>query len=278
MSWRPEGVPYRGYRKRPEIGDVVAYDRRAWKVRNVDEAEPTPEEVDRINRYVPKVRDAYRPYRVILTRIHGAKHENEKGTTGEIGLRFSVGTPALPVYPNGRVPLCSCHSEPWPCLEADQQAEAAKAMKRAEHEMRLLPGCCPGCQEPVTRRQQSIRFPGPYVRNPFLSDVVFHLRRKCRHEAARYEDEWVAADKGRSRSLLTLRCKGTLIVHHDGSAECFGADESDCPTVYAQHRAAMSCYVQTHGCGRECSVYGHPGTHVAGRPSDPRAINPQETL
>lgn len=271
-EWRPAGVDNGGRYgsgRRPEVGQVVAYDRRAWTVRNVDDAQPTPEEVERRKGY----RIPAQPYRVVLTRLYGATHDREN-SAHEIGLRVSwpsYGDP-LAIYPNGRVPLCSCHGEPWPCVEADQQAQAEKELKRAEQELNLMPGCCPACEEPVTSRQQSITFGGPNVRNPLAEGPTFHLRRKCYGAAAKYEELWVADESGRARSLLTLRCAGTVIVHGDGSAECFGADDSDCPSVYAQHRGYMACYVQSHGCGRGCSTQGHPGTRIAGRPTNPRSV------
>jgi hypothetical protein len=271
-TWRPEGIRDSGRSGRPEVGAVVAYDRRAWEVRHVSDAEPTPDEQERLDAYREPYRDQMLPYRVTLRRLHGAPHEREN-SAGEIGLRARVGAyRPFPVYPNGRVPLCSCCGHPWPCLEADQQAQAAKELKRAEKALRLLPGCCPACEEPVTSRQRSITFGGPNVQNPLAEGPTFHLRRACRHAAAAYEETWVTAEPARRRSLLTLRCRGTVIVHQDGTAECFGADGSDCPSVYARHRCYSACYLQSHGCGRDCSRVGHPGTRIAGRPADPRAI------
>lgn len=273
-EWHPMGVDNRsryGSGRRPEVGQVVAYDRRAWEVTHVSDAEPEPDEVARLNAYVPPWRERMQPYRVSLRRVHGAKHERENNV-GDIALRVRVGGWAFPTYLNGRVPLCSCHGEPWPCIEADQQAQAEKELKRAEKVLKLLPGCCPACEEPVTARQQAITFGGPNVRNPLAEGPTFHLRRKCYRAAADYEELWVADEPGRKRSLLTLRCAGTVIVHGDGSAECYGADDSDCPSVYAQHRGYTACYVQSHGCGRGCSTHGHPGTRIAGRPANPRSV------
>lgn len=270
--WRPHGVPSRGRGARPEVGDLVAYDYRAWQVMHVKDVDPTPEEADRLDGYVQPYRDQMRPYAVTLRRVHGPAHEWEN-SAGDVGLRVHAGAyDPFPVYPHGRVPLCSCHGHPWPCQEADQQAQAEREMAKTEREMKLLPGCCPACQEPVTERQRRIVFPGPYVRNPFLVDPAFHLRRKCRSEAAHYEDAWVAADPTRPRSLLTLRCTGTVVVHHDGTGECFGAEGSDCPSLFARHRAYTACYLQSHGCPRDCPRVGHPGTGLAGHPSDPRAV------
>lgn len=271
-TWRPEGITHRYGRTRPAVGDVVALDRRAWEVTHVGDAVPTPEEQDRIDSYTPAYRDEMRPYRVSLRRLHGPVHKSENDRQ-EVAFRVPVGAYGpMPSYAHGRVPLCSCCGHPWPCLLADQQRLAEKELAAAEKAMALMPGCCPACEEPITSRQKSITFGGPNVSNPLAEGPTFHLRQKCRHAAARYEDAWVAAEPNRLRSLLTLRCEGTVIVHGDGTAECFGANDSECPSVYAQHRCGMACYVQSHGCGRGCTSAGHPGTRIADRPSDPRAV------
>lgn len=271
-NWHPVGVAREYGRRRPTVGDVVAYDYRVWEVMHVKVRDFEDANQDRLAGYRPQYHDAMRPYSVSLRRIHGAPHDNENSRQ-EIGLRiraFAFG--GFDRYENGRVPLCSCHGHPWPCQDADQQAQAEKEMARAEKALRLLPGCCPACEEPVTSRQKAITFGGPNVTNPLAEGPTFHLRRKCERAAAKYEDAWVAAEPGRRRSLLTLACQGTVIVHGDGSGECFGATESACPSIYARHRSYTSCYLQSHGCGRGCTPAGHPGCTPAGRPSDPRAV------
>lgn len=271
-KWDPTGAERYGARRRPEVGDVVALAYRAWEVTHSSDAIPTAEEEDRLNSYVGTWRDRMRPYRLSLRRLHGEKHDAENSRQ-ETAIRIPVGGyHHPPIYPNGRVPLCSCHGHPWPCLESEQQKQAEAEIARAEKAMNLMPGCCPACEEPVTSRQKSITFGGPNVTNPLAEGPTYHLRRKCYGAAARYEEKWVNAEPGRLRSLLTLRCQGTVVVHGDGSAECFGAEGSDCPSVFAQHRANTSCYMQTHGCGRGCTPAGHPGCFPIGRPSDPRAV------
>lgn len=270
-DWRPSGTPH-GTR-RPQVGDIVAWDRRAWEVTHIADADPkTDAERDRLAAYRPDWQARMQPYTVTLRHRYGAAYD-AANDAGDIGLYVPVGAyNPLPAYRDGRVPLCSCHGEPWPCLEADQQAYAEAEMRRTEKALNLMPGCCPACEEPVTSRQKSITFGGPNVRNPLAEGPTYHLRRKCYHAAASYEEAWVKAEPGRGRSLLTLRCEGTVVVHRDGTAECFGAEGSDCPSVYASHRCATACYMQTHGCPRGCSRRGHPGTRVAGRPDHPRAV------
>lgn len=269
-NWRPEGVIRAYGRRRPTVGDLVAFDYRAWEVMHVKVRDFDADDLERDNDYREQYRNEMRPYSVTLRRVHGAPHDRENSRQ-EIGLgirAFSHG--GFDAYKDGRVPLCSCHGHPWPCADADQQVQAEKEIKVAEKALNLMPGCCPACEEPVTSRQKSITFGGPNVKNPLAEGPTYHLRRQCRDGAAAYEEKWVNAEPGRQRSLLTLRCAGTVIVHGDGSAECFGADGSDCPSVHAWHRGATACYLQSHGCGRGCSRQGHPGTRIAGRPADPR--------
>lgn len=274
IKWRPTGVERIGHRnrRRVSVGDVVALDRRAWEVMHVRVEEPTEEEEARLKGYVAPYREERLPYSVTLRRLHGPKHEAEN-SRAEVGYRVGVWwDQPLPRYEDGRVPLCSCCGHPWPCLTADQERLAAEELKAAERQMRLMPGCCPACEEPVTSRQRSITFGGPNVKNPLAEGPTFHLRRACWPAAVRYEEAWVNDEPGRPRSLLTLACDGHLIVHGDGTAECFGATESDCPSVYAHHRHLIACYLQTAGCPRDCPREGHPGTRVTGRPEDPRAV------
>lgn len=265
-KWRPEGIKREYGRRRPNVGDLVAYDYRAWEVVHLRVDDFADDEQERVSR------DEMRPYSVSLRRIHGAKHDRENSRQ-EIGLRvraFAYG--GFDKYENARVPLCSCCGHPWPCLAADQQAQAAKEIKAAEKELARMPGCCPACDEPVTSRQKVITFGGPNVRNPLAEGPTYHLRRKCWGLAAQYEELWVADEPDRLRSLLTLSCQGSVIVHGDGSGECLGAADADCPSIHARHRHYSACYIQSHGCGRACSRDGHPGTRLSGRPSDPRAV------
>jgi hypothetical protein len=257
--WIPEGVR-RGYsRGRPEVGTLVAFDHGAWRVMHVSDAEMNDDERAYVDGMTERFRAEHVPYKITLRREHGPKRDGENSRQ-DIALRCT-GRFTFDVYETGRVPLCSCCSDPWPCRLLIAETEAAKGARRMEEEMRLLPGCCPACTEPVTSRQKSITFPGVNVRNPFAVDPVFHLRRQCRTGAAEYEGAWVKDDPSRPRSLLTLSCEGSLITCGDGHAECHGAE--DCPSVHARHRSMSSCYTQSHGCGRQCGSYSHDCTPSA---------------
>jgi hypothetical protein len=271
-GWHPVGVndPYSYRRPRPEVGQVVAFEHRAWTVNHVQDADPTDEETDRLARIVEPYRTRELPYRVSLDRLYGDPHPWEK-KPGRLALRVGAGGYGFAVYPGGRVPLCSCHQHPWPCLDQLQEQQAAEEAKKMAAELERMPGTCPSCGEVVTHRQQSITFGGPNVVNPLAEGPTYHLRRKCYRGAAAYEEKWVNDEPGRPRSLLTLRCEGSLTVHADGSADCHGAE--DCPSIYAEHRGYSACYLQSHGCPRlECAGSRH-GCHPTGRPSNPRDLH-----
>lgn len=161
--------------------------------------------------------------------------------------------------------VCSRCGELAPCREITAQRAAIPVMQRLDRLASTLPGCCWGCREPVTSRQESVTFPFENAWLPTAPPPTFHLRRQCRAQAAAYERDWVAVDsETRPRSLLTMTCTGSLIVHHDGSAECFGAVDSDCPDARAAHASYSACYAQSHGCPRDCPREGHPGCAVRG--------------
>lgn len=271
--WHPLGVshPHSIRRGRPDVGQVVAFEHAAWTVEHVRDATPTDEETDQLAIYRQDARPSMAPYHLTLVRLHGEPHRWEK-RPGRLSLRAAAGGYGFAVYPGGRVPLCSCHQHPWPCLDQLQEQEAAAAAKRMAVELARIPGTCPACGEVVTSRQQSITFGGPNVKNPLAEGPTYHLRRKCYSAAAAYEELWVNDEPGRARSLLTLSCEGSLIVHADGSADCHGAVDSDCPSIYARHRGYSACYLQSHGCPRlDCEGSRH-GCSPAGRPAHPRDI------
>jgi len=201
VSWRPLGVSRR-YSSRPSVGDVVAIDHRAWEVTHVIDAIPTAEEEARLNAYRAEYREKHLPYKVSLKRLHGPRHENEN-SRAEVGYRVPVGAfGAFPQYKDGRVPLCSCHGHPWPCLEAEQQRYAEAELAKAEKALRVLPGCCPACGEVVTHRQKSITFGGPNVSNPLAEGPTYHLRRKVQTGRGRVRRE-VGQRRARTQAVAT---------------------------------------------------------------------------
>lgn len=239
------------YDRRPPVGQLIALDRKPWRVLTVEDVpadEWSDEHRDRwLDDNMPDPWH-YRPFEVVV--------EDAFGQRGRltVGPRHFASWHVLPEH----YAVCVSCGELAPCLHHTSMLAAQRVMKRVEHDMQILPGCCPACQEPITSRQESVTFPGENLLVPLgYPDPTFHLRRACRSGAERYEEMWVAVDPTRPRSLLTLRCTGGIVVHHDGSAECHGAE--DCPSVYAHHRHYTACYAQSHGCGRGCSPAGHPG-------------------
>jgi hypothetical protein len=162
-------------------------------------------------------------------------------------------------------PVCHSCGEVPPCLESEQERYAREQARRTEARMSVPDGCCMACSEPISTRQKTLRFPGANVWNPFgAPGVRFHARQACRGLAAEYEEAWVQAEGGRERSLLTLKCSGSVIVHQDGTADCVSRnDGTDCPNIYAQHRYYAACYCSSYGCGLKCTQEGHPGARPA---------------
>ena len=263
-QWRPALTERVTYAHTPPVGELIGADHRIWRVLSVERTNPgnwtdhDTEEWERTGRPDPETW-ARAPMRV--TAIPAGNNDDDKdrryGMT--IGARYRI-TPWY-VVPEHYAVCAEC-GEPSPCRDYEDALTARAEIARAAEALALPDGFCPACREPITSRQNAHRFPGGNLLNPFGSPVVrFHARRKCARAAAEYEEQWVAADPTRPRSLLTLRCAGSLIVHADGTAECHGAD--NCPTVYARHSRTTACYLQSHGCGRQCPREGHPGVRLA---------------
>jgi len=248
----------RNYSERlPAIGSLVAYDFQPHRVLSHDP-------VHNAN-WTEQERDAWMqagmpdPWPLAPVRV-----AVENLTTGK---RYGFRIPPVHFLPYGWLPALPEHyAVCWqcgdlaPCREVEAQGEAEREMVVFDKLANVMPGCCWSCSEPITSRQHATTFAGPNLLLPTApADPSFHLRRDCRSGAAKYEEMWVAADPTRSRSLLTLTCTGTVVVHHDGSAECFGAVESDCPSVYAGHRSHTACYSWNLDCPRGCPKAGHPG-------------------
>lgn len=257
--WRP-ALSRWNHRQRPNDGELIAVGRKPWRVVEIREVDPQDwGDDDRQRWMVERMPDPWRsaPYELILEELSEGKRY---GAVVRPTVHYDAWQPLDEHYA-----VCNKCGELAPCRERGRAEVAEREMKRAEKQMQVMPGCCPACNEPITSRQKTIDFPGSNVVNPFAADnPVFHTRRKCLSGAAAYERAWVAADPARPRSLLTLYCEGSVVVHGDGSAECHGAE--DCPTVHARHRSYAACYWQAHGCPKECARTGHPGTRIAGSP------------
>lgn len=172
-----------------------------------------------------------------------------------------VAADARITYLDEHFSVCRICGEVPPCRESQQEQAARAASRRMESRMSTPDGWCMACSEPITHRQQTHLFPGPNVWNPLGADNVrFHTRRSCRAGAAAYENDWITADPDRKRSLLTLKCPGSLFVHGDGSAECNRG--INCPHVYARHSYITVCYSPAP-CPRGCTRDNHPGTALA---------------
>lgn len=176
---------------RPAVGEVVAYGWAAWEVVHVDSAELTPDEVEQLSAYKPAVRAALAPYRMILHRRHGPQRDGESDR-GDIALRVPAGSLyRWARYRSGRVPLCSCCGDPWPC-RANLAEEAAAESARQVDELgrRVEVGACFGCGKPITTRQRVIRYPDAENVRVLLADApVFHERQACRPFVVEYERE-----------------------------------------------------------------------------------------
>lgn len=232
---------------RPAVGTIIRLQHHAYRVLEIREQETEPQGAG----------TRFSPYELVLEKLTGEQAGEHFGAKvnrfhhfREIGEHY---------------PVCNKCGEVPPCREQEQEDYARRQAAKLEKALRVPPGACPACSEVITHKQRAHHFPGPNLLNPLAPDgVTFHARRACASAAARYEETWVAADPTRERSLLTLRCEGTLTIHGDGTAECQSRnDGSECPTVYADHKRRQACYFMSHGCPRDCSKHDHPGIRIA---------------
>lgn len=257
MTWRPaqSGGHLRDW---PEPGELVAVNRTPYRVVEVRARELVDWSAESRDEWeasgFPEPWQ-YAPHALVCQPVTGGRP-----------VHFSVNRRHLWSHVH-RLPehyaVCAQCGELAPCMETTSAQQAAVEMERFERLANILPGCCWSCGEPITSRQHALTYDGPNVWMPTAPEGVrFHERRACLSAATRYENDWAAADAARRRTLLTLACAGTLTVHADGSAECYGAESSDCPTIHARHRGYQACFTLTHGCPLGCSQVGHPGCHV----------------
>lgn len=186
--WYPVGTADRYRAGRPEVGDVVAYDFRAWEVTHLRIEDFAEEEDLRANSYRPEYRDTKRPYSISLRRLYGPTHPRENSRQ-EIALRvraFAFG--GLERYEEGRVPLCSCCGHPWPCRMTEAKRESEGQARLLDERMkRAGVGICYSCGEPITSRQGSVTYPEGNVDLPGYPAPRFHTRQKCYAGRASYE-------------------------------------------------------------------------------------------
>lgn len=127
--------------------------------------------------------------------------------------------------------VCAECQELAPCLHHTAKQVAERAAKQMDEQLSVMPGCCWGCQEPITKRQRSIAFDGDNLEVPGGIAVVFHTRDSCAGAARRYEDKWVSVDATRRRRL---RCLGQVTHHFDGD-EC--SEGAGCTGGMVPHRS-----------------------------------------
>jgi hypothetical protein len=216
----------------PEVGDVVAFDHRAWQVIQIRDL-PPEHWTDRDRFYARS--PAHKPKAVQLRPMRLVNHPDPVKACSEDRHVGSLRVWDWYVYPDPEhYPVCACCSEPMPCRaeEARRTAEAAvQKMDRFE-----VANVCPACREPVTGRQKALTF-SENLEVPGGPPVTFHLRGKCRYSAAEYEKRWVAADPNRRRH--TLSCPGRLTNHNDGTYDC--TELGDCPGPSPRHVSYTMC-------------------------------------
>jgi hypothetical protein len=178
-DWRPpyDAIDRRAHRV-PEVGEVIGWDRRAWRVEIV-----TPRDDGRIT--------------LALVLLHGERHPNER-KSGHVHLSADERTWKWHshIYRNDRVMLCSCCGNPWPCLLADAQEEAEKAGAIFEERTSRAgtPGICYACGEVITQRQHWETYGTENADVPGYPAPRFHIRKKCWPERIAYMKRAAAWD------------------------------------------------------------------------------------
>lgn len=175
-----------------------------------------------------------RPLYLIVVPAEGGKRHHSKVRPYGYGSAY--------VFPE-HYPVCRECGELYPCRELDIRAEADREMREFDKYEKIMPGSCWGCGEPITHRQNAIRFDGENLFLPGAPPAVFHARRSggCRSAAMSYEERWVKAGEGRHPHLS---CPGELIIHVDGP-EC--SEDPYCPGPEVLHRASFMNHTRYEG-------------------------------
>lgn len=269
----------------PTPGDLIALEHAVWHVDRV-----TPIELSDADRDVwlragmpdPKTWKQ-RPYRVYVTHLGGARPKDcpPGEPVGACDITVRAGQfMRWHIYHNGRWPQCSCCGEPMPCRAELEDAAVEAAAKRLGKLEKRKPGCCWACEEPITKRQQSVVYQGENLDLPTGPAVMFHLCRSCFSSAKSYEERWLNVDPRRERILTYPKCGGKLIVHGDGSTECsttiiglgaelgFGSDSTPGCQGHLTHSHTWisMCIGQGTACPRGCTMENHGGTRCSPRP------------
>lgn len=259
-EWKP-AISECCYDRQPPIGALIGVQHKVWRVTGIETQDPGDWNDRARDQWVRGgMKDPWHraPFRVLAEPPSGGPQASMLVQPWRYPCWFIV-----PEH----YAVCAVCAEPAPCADHLGQIQAMQEMTKLEEAMALPDGYCPACSEPITTRQKTHLFPGPNLLNPFgAAHVAFHARRSCRAGAARYEERWVAAEPGRERSLLTLKCTGRIVTHADGSAEC---DRADCPNIYAHHSHLVACYMRSAGCPRvECAGSQHGCTPASGLRAD----------
>lgn len=190
QRWHPHTSEYVGAGRRLQVGDVIGFDHAAWRVEHVQDAVATGEEQASLEGASAPIRwPGVGPYNFTVRRLHGPPHRAERKEPGLAAFRKNRGYGSWwTLYPDGRVPLCSCCGDPWPCrmLEAERYAHQEGQLLN-ELSTRVETGACFGCGKPVTTRQATIQYPEGNLRVPLAPPPVFHARESCRDEVVEYE-------------------------------------------------------------------------------------------
>jgi hypothetical protein len=259
---------------RPEPGSLIGHKHAVWRVVRIEDTPLTDVDEEAWMRAgCPDVGTwAARPYRIAFEWVDGVEPKGASGGDGRIR-RYGFDVPAgryksWQVYHTGRWPRCSCCGEPMPCRAELEDRQVSAGLDRVAKLEAIPPGCCWGCTEPITTRQNSLTYPGENLDLPGGQQPRFHTRARCRQAARRYEAKWLAADPRRERILTWPHCDGILIVHSDRSSECVGdRSQPDCEGhLTHDHSMVQACYVGDPNCPRGCDPHNHPGTATTPRP------------
>jgi hypothetical protein len=244
-KWSPSGIVSTPMKSLTE-GCIVVYMRDPYRLQEIREVQhvdwPAKYRKVWVEHGMPDPDTwHYRPRMVIVQPL-----DQPESKPVHLGCSNSTNWHVLPEH----FAVCRLCQEIPPCRHVHTERVVQRANDSMEKEMAILPGCCHGCREPITKRQKAFAFPGPNLIRPDLGDdsAIFHTRSKCMRSVASYDKRWAKAEEGRERLFF---CDGTQTVHHDGTTEC------DNPQCVAQgaHRELVD---------HQCRIWHHPnGSSIA---------------